>query len=813
MRITLKNFRCHIDQTFDFGDAGMALMTGSSGVGKSSIMAAIQFALFGTGSKLVAYGKTSCSVEMHFDGMKILRSKRPNRLMVNDTYSDDAAQSVITGKFGDTFDVTGYIAQNALNSFVLMSPVDKLAFLERFAFRDVDLAQIKGRCKTLIGTLNDELVTTTSQLAMATEWLERAVVPEKVVFPVKCKKNQRELAGKNVSVKKKNCETLIRRSRLQLDNLHDEMNALRVLQATIHAKLEAQGDISEKINSLSVEQSSIDYVGDIELTRLKGELTAVEAHQEATSLARDVENTRTSLCDMENNEKQTLSSKINELKTELWHEQSPEDCASTITYLRNAITDGQKIKTYRDELKKCASNVSLIEKDTELAQLKIELDEKQRLKHAFDTQKDVYNCPSCSTNLRVMDGGLHIASGVQKLSGDSVTIERELREADRAVRSLSNTIFSETQKAERRKDLEKHLSDIEGKYDEQPILTDDIEDLDDLLAYVATQESSEKRLTVLRRLLQDGGYSETCVNFRKNFERKEAKLADLRATEYLETDFSLSETDLRDTVATQKQAKNDLSRINTQSTSLQNEWTRHDTSLLTATKNHENTFGSKRIETELVLEISKLDTQIAYLVTEASTHAATLAKIDEWSRYDLALTAYKDLQNQVATHDKAEKISRQRYASASLLREKIIEAESIAMSNIAASIDIHTQLYLDHFFPDNPLSAKLQLFKTSKTKQTVKPQLNIEIDYKGMEMDLATLSGGELSRVILAYTLALGEMFNIPLLLLDECTASLDQEMTETVFEGIRDSFNGKLCIIVAHQTVSGSFDKVISLS
>jgi DNA repair exonuclease SbcCD ATPase subunit len=812
MRITLKNFRCHTDQTFDFGESGMALMTGSSGVGKSSIMAAIQFALFGTGAKLVAYGKTSCSVEMHFDGMKIVRSKRPNRLVVNDTYSDDSAQSVITGKFGDTFDVTGYIAQNALNSFVLMSPVDKLAFLERFAFRDVDLAQIKGRCKALIGTLNDELVTTTSQLAMATEWLDRAVVPEKIVFPVKCKKSQRALAGKNVAVKKKNCETLLRRSGLQLDNLHNEVNALRVLQATIDAKLEAQDDISEKINIISLEQTSVDYAGDSELTRMKHELIRVEAHQEATSLARDVENARNSLRDMEDNEKQTLSSKINELATDLWNDQSAEDCVSTIAYLRGAITDGQKIKTYRDELTKCASNVSLTEKESELAQLKIELDEKQRLKHSFDTQKDVYNCPSCSTNLRVIDGELHVASGVEKLSGDPVTIERELTEAHRAVRSLSNTIFSETQKADRRKDLEKRLSDIEDKYDDQPILEDDTEDLNDLLEYVATQESSEKRLNVLKRLLRNGEYSETCVNFRKNFERKETKLADLRATEYSETDFSLSETDLRNTIVTQNQAKNDLSRLQTQSTSLQNEWTRHDKALITAQNNHENTFGAKRIETDLLTETSKLETQIAYLETEASTHTTTLAKIEEWSRYDLALNAYVELQNQVASHDKAEKISRQRYASASLLREKIVEAESIAMSNIAASIDIHTQLYLDYFFPDNPLSAKLQLFKTSKTKQTVKPQLNIEIDYKGMEMDLTTLSGGELSRVILAYTLALGEMFNIPLLLLDECTASLDQEMTETVFEGIRDNFNGKLAIIVAHQTVSGSFDKVVSL-
>jgi len=64
----------------------------------------------------------------------------------------------------------------------------------------------------------------------------------------------------------------------------------------------------------------------------------------------------------------------------------------------------------------------------------------------------------------------------------------------------------------------------------------------------------------------------------------------------------------------------------------------------------------------------------------------------------------------------------------------------------------------------------------------------------------------------LAYTLALSEIFNTPLMLLDECTASLDQDLTSDVFEGIREHFGGKLVLIIAHQVVSGTFDKVIKL-
>jgi ABC-type transport system involved in cytochrome bd biosynthesis fused ATPase/permease subunit len=55
-------------------------------------------------------------------------------------------------------------------------------------------------------------------------------------------------------------------------------------------------------------------------------------------------------------------------------------------------------------------------------------------------------------------------------------------------------------------------------------------------------------------------------------------------------------------------------------------------------------------------------------------------------------------------------------------------------------------------------------------------------------------------------------MFNTPMMLLDECTASLDQELTGVVMDGIREHFPGKLVLIIAHQVVKGQFDKVIQI-
>ena len=84
MRLKLKNFRCYLDHEFDFGKAGMLLLSGPSGIGKSSVLNAINFALYGKGTKVVSFGKTACRVEFEFMNLNVVRTKRPNRVVVTD---------------------------------------------------------------------------------------------------------------------------------------------------------------------------------------------------------------------------------------------------------------------------------------------------------------------------------------------------------------------------------------------------------------------------------------------------------------------------------------------------------------------------------------------------------------------------------------------------------------------------------------------------------------------------------------------------------------------------------------------------------
>ena len=142
-----------------------------------------------------------------------------------------------------------------------------------------------------------------------------------------------------------------------------------------------------------------------------------------------------------------------------------------------------------------------------------------------------------------------------------------------------------------------------------------------------------------------------------------------------------------------------------------------------------------------------------------------------------------------------------------LLKEKISEAENIFIIHVIDQINNYAKLYLDLFF-EEPISIALSAFK--QIKKNIKPTLNVEILYKSIESDLTMLSGGELARVNLAFTLALCEIFNSQLVMLDESTANLDQDTTNLIFSSIKENCKFKICIVVAHNITEGIFDEVI---
>ena len=172
LKLTLKNFRKFTSAEFTF-DQQLSLISGKSGQGKTTIFMAIMFALNGEGKKLPTYGKTSCSVtlvignpnEEQVGSVTIVRTKRPNRLRVTvgsgKTLEDKEAQAVIDDLFPQYH--MGYMSQrtDSSKSFILMTPMDKMRYIEKMAFGGENVDQLISNCKELVKGRKNEMMLTT----------------------------------------------------------------------------------------------------------------------------------------------------------------------------------------------------------------------------------------------------------------------------------------------------------------------------------------------------------------------------------------------------------------------------------------------------------------------------------------------------------------------------------------------------------------------------------------------------------------------------------------------------------------------------
>jgi DNA repair protein SbcC/Rad50 len=976
MKIILENFRCYEKSTFDFGNKGTVLISGGSGVGKTSILMAIQFCLFGTGTNLVSVGKTFCSVEIQFlhqldpsaklidqredplaklgidqreDEINIIsvkRTKRPNRLTVlmkNNTEEkeDQVAQEIINRKFGLFFQTCGYISQNAINSFVLMNPIDKLAFLEKIAFQDFDLLEVKLKCKNLIKETNENLLSIQSKIELTKSLIQNtsfagdqtdSKFSEKVEYPFQFKKNstRNEIQEKNEAVRYKNCITKIKIKNKELERLSNKLLNLKVYSSAVKSKNEELLKIQNQIKQKESELQNLSFLTEndkffptvsvnncleeslkIQIKFYRQELNQFLKEKEYHSLLKNFNSDEIKLekIKMEENEKRI--EEISLLKKELWEEYTKEESEKVIInsklYLEDLKTIVRERKKFKEAIKFYTSdeselkNWTFIKKFTNFLQIETEkrknldldpstfgktqvysnvildlyseicvskdsIDHWKSLLEKIKMEKELYVCPGCNINLHFNDGELtttnqkiekiefteeDVVSKINSLKTLIKNKERELKNFER----LNETLFQIYENIYPIIDslLKKH-SETEKETEsfsvsESPCETnlcweifektsvDDIKEIEDDIEYIQNYIKEQNSKIEKIKILEKGDFSSGIKSFERDIETRRKILLQQNTKEKLKEEFckinkeEFDEEKTRSKINSLESISKTFSNLKKEIFVLETNRKKYEQEIKklkeeTLLKIFEQSGVSKEKE-EILLnekiilfqeEEKNLKNEIKLIETQKNQYFQNLEKLEKYKQYEKELKNINSLKNSLKEFEKQENILREECAAALILKEKIIEAESISLYNIIESINSHAQIYLEDFFPENPITVRLLPFKEIKKKTTTqaagtqKPQINLEIEYKGIECGINSLSGGELSRVILAFTLALGDMFNIPLLMLDECTSSLDQDLNSIVFESIKQHFGEKLVLVIAHQVVSGCFDKVVKM-
>ena len=147
------------------------------------------------------------------------------------------------------------------------------------------------------------------------------------------------------------------------------------------------------------------------------------------------------------------------------------------------------------------------------------------------------------------------------------------------------------------------------------------------------------------------------------------------------------------------------------------------------------------------------------------------------------------------------------------LAQIIRDTSAAALATTVDSINTTVNSVVGDLF-DDPIEVTLLTVKELKSKEKTKAVVNLQIKYRETTYDgLAGLSGGEKDRISLALTIGIARMTGAPIVMLDECMASLDGPIREKCLKAIRRYLPQPIILHVCHETISGFHDQCIDIA
>jgi DNA repair exonuclease SbcCD ATPase subunit len=912
MKLELVNFKCHEFKEFEFTENNVILISGKSGVGKTSIIEAIVFVLFGSGRKITKYGQKSCSVRLQITIMNkfldIKRTKGPNRLtievtqqqdIINDAkptkgnhYEDAAAQEIINELFGHQYESVGYLSQSSINSFVLMGPQEKLTFLENLIFKTSDLKQIKQKIQNLIKERTQLLQTTVGKVEMLTQILDSTDEIDICEFPIRKKsgtlvvcENEQMLMEKNVATESNNAKKRLSAIDKKLTKLSDMMKERENDQNILNQQSRTFENIMTRLTLLEeqfIEQDQICQENNT--TKINQYIHIID--KACASTKSQYEENLVKLNNAKHYQQYcTIKKSLNEKRIQYneIYESEKIKLSKAIEDDKALILSDKDIDQYKDEIKDNNEFISIVkkfreyqcDKDANITKLVNNLEkygdvmgekEIKTIADIFDNnsltidikiskllnifkqkiqeyQKDIdilteqlqkiklegtrYTCPQCSAklSLNITTTTLTKVSDTTELLGDIDTIDKKLSKRRKKFKKLQeyennvnqiyaniNTIVSKIQIIEKDYDPD----DLKMTNSELDDITSSIEELDDrIVSNTAIVKRYKEQKLKLKDQFLDNSIISGINNDIKKLQFSKDKLYD---------EYKLLNDDDQDDVDQDDEQK--LAELNVslkyklekyqdgkvKFSSLQKDINTYEHEIEKYNSQKDPT-NEKKLSIPSIRKHIELNTNEKEKYTQQiQTNIETLHQIEQWKMHHQQYKRYQQQKEELCALESNIADIKKKLQSIFKLKEFVKMAETALLERAINQINQYVANYLDIFFQTDPITIRLYVKEDEKSASR-NGQLCLSVDYKGMDADLSILSGGELQRVVIAYNLAMSEIFSVPMILLDECTSNLDQELTEIVVKGIKYNCKGKTMIMIAHQVVSGIFDNVISIT
>lgn len=757
--LKLHNFKCWKDKSISFHNSS-TLLHGQSGSGKSTILLAISYALYGKVKKPTTKGEKKCSVQLSFPWIQIKRTHGPNTLSVstNDmAYKNEVAQSVIDEMFGtfQRFSFSSFIQQKSNSSIVSLTSMEQLSVIESLCFdTDQSFKTIKNKINAVVSTNVNFLRDIEVRKSTLEEMVGNDDVKEEdgeYIFTTKDK----------LENEKKQLEKVLTGSINNDEILTDTLRELELKDAKLKGEM-------VQYNTILTKPSLIDNEDSICNKMLKRSIESTKLRKEYEELENEYNSKYNDYQEFSKSEIERVEGELNEMTEERanhilnlpMYRSSQKEVEKESKEFISELKTKYKIKArLLSTVLKAATKLH----DTTTTDIKKEEDEFTRLRKLIE-QKEIlskeYSCPSCSSKVVIVDGELTSSSAAPIIT----TLEKEFRNSKKKISTLRTTQLDlATVVAE----LELFREILEHKE------TTTIEECARARKYLA------KRPKLLKTLEKYKTPSSNVLLLKD--QRDEAKEKYESGCVCVEINNAQEELKLR---KEKEKARQELDRITKilEETSLKITAIKESLDIVS-----ENTANRKRLA-EIEVQLQELSIR--------------QMNLDKWK-------SHKRIKEQLSTVKKERDRLLELVEKAKSFKKLCVDSQICVLRDIIECINECAKFYLDRMF-DEPISMSLKYVKQDDTIKNLKIKIYTVLNYKGTEYDsIDELSGGERDRVNLAYTLALNELMNSRILMLDETLSSLDLDTKSDVMTMIKSKFTN--VIVVSHGIDHSLFDKVVS--
>ena len=872
MILTLTNFRCYKKTTFEFPDNGTVLLWGTSGIGKTTIFKAINFVLFDKELKVTTYGEKKCEVVLTYKQYTITRRKNPNYLMIkNDgdgsVYDNDVAQSKINELFGDNFQLTGYMPQKNSDKFFLMSNNEKATFLQSLSIKDFDIENFRRKVRDSIRIRKENLSSKTTEKKIIADNCKHNNIDENMILTQpELKIDTKGLTVSDFIVEERQklegFKKKLKERRLLLDSKINSLRENEKLHETVVSKQQLLKHFEKRLDELRLEESGISEHSEDDVRELKNDITNYQSIIKILNIKQSYRESKEEYDNMIRMEGEKISSETEKYKKLI------DECDSYILNSdeRDELSKlADKINKFQNIKKELKSFLSISERDrvlnvaalaskvysvnvivrelgrlideTEIEKSEITVGIKELVKEAEimqnltaedeinyknlqrlmkEGEQHKYNCPKCKTGLMIHNNIIKEHNiNVDELRKEENVLKKSLTEKKQKLSSLD---------AEKNK-RENELRELQSR---QKTFSSYISKLKDLSCIEDENASVDD---IREKINNDMTYSGKCSIYKKELERLN-RVSSLKP-DVLPEHLAKKRENLLKVKKQCEKLKEEVREYEPLSVS---EYEKMIVENSTTLKNIETARGAlKKVRDDIkdteknILECKKyvsdtkiddveiIKDEIESIRQSSEKLESNIEKLmkrdDRVKKYQKEVEIYqqnKKLQDKLLEIKGEENLCVRALSKSEELLKYINEAESLSLSHTIQNINSDLEEFITAFFGDN-FNVSLTTFKQTKEGDK-KALIDVQIIKDGEIIPLDGLSGGEYDRVSLALFLAFNKASKCCMILLDECLASLHQELVEEMVELIKEKMSNKLVMFTLHQANTGIFDQVIDI-